>query len=84
VSSKPNKPIDVVIQEFRKAWNNNDSASITTAEKELDKIVRKRIRRLSYADYPQPELEKLLEILPEEYARSDVVYALLVRKSRET
>ena len=76
MSNKPNKPIREAIDEFNKAWSSGAPSEIIEAERELDKILGKRLKRLRYQGYPKKDLEYLLDILPHEYRGSDKVYGL--------
>jgi hypothetical protein len=83
VSNKPNKPIREAVEEFNRAWTAGMPSEIYESERELDKILWKRLRRARYQGYPKSELEYLLDILPQEYRGSDKVYDLWKKISLE-
>ena len=67
MSNKPSRRIGDIVADFNNAIDCNNFDRLCDLERELDIVVRKRLKRLSYEGYPIKQMDALLSMLPQDY-----------------
>jgi hypothetical protein len=83
VANKPNRPVNDIVADYNIAIDCNDFDKVDIIERELEDVLRKRLKRLSYEGYPIKKLNFLMELMPEDYngKQMERLFQLLDNKS---